>query len=321
MATEDEILASPWGSAPTGAISSEPDAEPGQAERFASAVPALGPAGVRGSPLLPGPPTGGPDSVSLLVERCLTELVRSYRHSAVGQRVTGIVHNLNTPLQVLSFQVELLAQKAKDELRLLKGTPSIPVMHTLRELLDYRLKKLQQLSQEVERLQTQVRLLVHHGLHEDHESRQYLDLNRIYREELDLYQANAFFKHQVRKEVRLLEGLPHLSGHYIDFSQSFRFLVDNALEAMEGVERRILTVETRSEEGLRLVRIGDTGVGVAPEVREHLFEPFCTTKTGGPRPHAGLGLFMARRLLAPYRGSLHLESRPGETWVTVSLPV
>ena len=215
------------------------------------------------------------------MERCLTELVRSYRHSAVGQHVTGIVHNLNTPLQVLSFQVELLTQKAKDKPRLLKATPSIPVMHTLRELLDYRLKKLQQLSQEVERLQTQVRLLVHHRLHEDQENRQYLDLNRICREELELYQANAFFKHQVRKEVRLQEGLPPISGHYIDFSQSFRFLVDNALEAMEGVERRILTVETRSEEGLRLVRIGDTGVGVARRLGNTSLNP-----SGPPRPAA-----------------------------------
>ncbi len=40
--------------------------------------------------------------------RCLAELVAYYRHSAVGRRCTGVIRNMNTPLQVISFQLELL---------------------------------------------------------------------------------------------------------------------------------------------------------------------------------------------------------------------
>ncbi len=54
------------------------------------------------------------------LERSFRELVHYYRHSSVGRRCLGIVHQMNTPLQVLSFQLDLLEQKAREELELLR---------------------------------------------------------------------------------------------------------------------------------------------------------------------------------------------------------
>jgi signal transduction histidine kinase len=110
-------------------------------------------------------------------------------------------------------------------------------------------------------------------------------------------------------------------SHYLDFSQSFRNLLENALEAMEGAARRRLTVVTAFAGGQRLLQLGDTGPGIPPEVAPRIFEPFFTTKRSGDNGHAGLGLFMARRLLAPYGGEIRVDSVPGETWVTLTLPV
>jgi signal transduction histidine kinase len=155
------------------------------------------------------------------------------------------------------------------------------------------------------------------GAHEETEDRLLLDLNEIYRQELDFYLANPFFKHRLEKHFHFHAGLPPIYGHYIDFSQSFRNLLENALEAMEGCERRRLTVATGLEKGRRLLHLGDTGPGIPPEIRPRLFEPFFTTKAD----RAGLGLFMARRLLSPYGGEIMINSVPGETWVTVVLPL
>jgi len=255
-----------------------------------------------------------------MLERCWQELVRYYRHSSVGRRCTGIVHNMNTPLQVLSFHLELLEQKSREEHDCLQECPE-ELAAKLRPYYQYRQDKLRQFHQEVKTLQTQARRIVSQGEHEENQGTQYLDLNQVYQEELELFKANAFFKHQVEKDFRFQEGLPAIHGHYIDFSQSFRILVDNALEAMEGVEPRRLTVETALRDGQRLLRVGDTGVGIPGEIRPRLFEPFTTSKAGLNPPHAGLGLFMARRLLTRYRGQVQVESQPGETWVTVVLPV
>jgi two-component system, NtrC family, sensor kinase len=177
------------------------------------------------------------------------------------------------------------------------------------------------MRREVQKLQNLSRTLVLQGVHEDTQEKLPLSLNRVYRRELELYQAEAFFKHQVEKECRWGEDLPRINGHYIDFSQSFRNLVDNALEAMEGRDRRHLTVETAYRQGRIVVRLGDTGQGIPPGALPWIFEPFFTTKRTGGREGAGLGLFMVRRLLAPYLGEIRVDSGPGGTWVSLSLVV
>jgi signal transduction histidine kinase len=268
--------------------------------------------------LLSSQPHAAPDNIDL--ERSFQEMVRYYRHSSVGSRCLGIVHQMNTPLQVLSFQVDLLEQKAQEELSrltesLLADTgPLVTLNH-------YRQAKFSQLRRELSRLQGMARSLVLQGLHEDAQEKFALDLNQLCRQELELYQADPFFKHQVTSEFHFQDGLPPFSGHYIDFSQSFRHLIDNALEAMAGTDRRHLTVVTACQNRRITLRIGDTGVGIAPGGLPLIFQPFFTTKHSLAGNRAGLGLFMVRRLLIPYQADIRVDSNSGGTWVTVSFPV
>lgn len=255
-----------------------------------------------------------------VLERSFQELVHYYRHSSVGRRCLGIVHQMNTPLQVLSFQLDLLEQKAREELDLISGFPLAGAEHLV-TLNHYRQEKFRQLRRELDRLQTISRSLVLQGLHEDAQEEVPLDLNQLYRQELEFYEAQPFFKHQVTGEYHFQDGLPLFSGHYIDFSQSFRNLIDNSLEAMEGMETRRLTVVTACQDSRLMLRIGDTGVGIPPVDLPWIFEPFFTTKRTPDGDRAGLGLFMLRRLLAPYQAEIRVDSAPGGTWVTVSFPL
>ena len=144
---------------------------------------------------------------------------------------------MNTPLQVLSFQLDLLEQKAQEELSL-SAESSLAAAEKLMTLSLYRQEKFRQLRRELEKLQNFSRSLALQGMHEDTGDRIHLDLNQLCRQELELYLTNPIFKHQITKEFHFGDGLPLIYGHYIDFSQSFRNLVDNALEAMEGMEHR-----------------------------------------------------------------------------------
>jgi signal transduction histidine kinase len=66
------------------------------------------------------------------------------------------------------------------------------------------------------------------------------------------------------------------------------------------------------------IRISDTGVGIPAENLETIFEPFFTTKHNG----TGLGLPVTRRIIEEHRGTIRVESRPGEgTTFTILLPV
>ena len=255
-----------------------------------------------------------------VLERSFQELVRYYRHSSVGSRCLGIVHRMNTPLQVLTFQLDLLEQKAEEELGLLTESPPADT-DRLVILNHYRQAKFSQLRRELNRLQDMSRSLVLQGLHEDAPEKFPLDLNQICRQELKLYQAEPFFKHQVTGEFHFQDSLPLFSGHYIDFSQSFRNLIDNSLEAMAGTDSRQLTVVTVCQNRRIMLRVGDTGSGIPPADLPRIFQPFFTTKQtlGGDR--AGLGLFMVRRLLTPYQAEIRVDSDSCGTWVTVTFPM
>jgi two-component system NtrC family sensor kinase len=263
-------------------------------------------------------PADGPEANDVL-EQSFKELVRYYRHSSAGRRCLGIVHQMNTPLQVLSFQLDLLEQKAQEELEVMAASP-LDGADRLRTLNHYRQAKFSQLRRELTRLQELARSLVTQGVHESMQEKLPLDLNEVFRQELELYEAQPFFKHQVTGEFRFQDSLPLIFGHYIDFSQSFRNLVDNALEAMEKTEKPRLTVETASRDRRLILRIGDNGPGIPRANLPRIFQPFFTTKQISDGDRAGLGLFMVRRLLAPYEAEIRVDSHSGGTWVTVSLP-
>ncbi|MFA5109827.1 MAG: HAMP domain-containing sensor histidine kinase [Desulfobaccales bacterium] len=253
------------------------------------------------------------------LERSFKALTQYYRHSSVGQRCLGIVHQMNTPMQVLTFQVDLLEQKNEQELAILSQSPPVKV-EKLENLARHRQGKIQQLREQLDRLRNHSRNMMIQGVHEEALEKFHLDLNQVLRQELEHYLANPFFKHEVSKDFRFQDGLPFIYGHYIDFSQSFRNLIDNALQAMAGMERRRLTVMTAAQDNWLLVRVGDTGVGIPPLDLPWVFEPFFTTKALSGGEHAGLGLFMVRRLLAPYRAEIRVDSIPGQTWLSVAFP-
>ncbi len=77
-------------------------------------------------------------------------------------------------------------------------------------------------------------------------------------------------------------------------------------EAIPPRERR-LELALRRAQGEVLVEVADRGPGLPPEVREHLFEPFVTTKRTG----TGLGLAIARRVVEAHGGRIEALPRPG----------
>jgi signal transduction histidine kinase len=71
------------------------------------------------------------------------------------------------------------------------------------------------------------------------------------------------------------------------------------------------------ENGRILLEIIDTGVGIKAEMKEKIFEPFFSTRSGG----SGLGLPTAKRIIDAHDGKLTVESTPGHgTAFTINLP-
>ncbi|HLE44441.1 MAG TPA: ATP-binding protein, partial [Methylomirabilota bacterium] len=93
--------------------------------------------------------------------------------------------------------------------------------------------------------------------------------------------------------------------------QAFLNVVTNALDAIpaEGVLSVASRVEQRNGRGWVVVRIHDTGPGIAAADLKQIFEPFFTTKELGKG--SGLGLFITRQIVREHGGELDVESEPG----------
>jgi signal transduction histidine kinase len=101
-----------------------------------------------------------------------------------------------------------------------------------------------------------------------------------------------------------------------ELNQVWTVLVENALDALRG--HGTLRVRTLREFRYVLVEVCDDGPGIPPDIVEHVWEPFFTTKQVGEG--MGLGLDVARRIVASHGGAVDVESRPGDTRFQVRLP-
>ncbi len=126
------------------------------------------------------------------------------------------------------------------------------------------------------------------------------------------------FRHkQLVIEKNFDANLPKIKTRGTGLSQVWTNLLDNAIDAApEGSKIRI---RTWSENGNLCVGIADEGGGIAPEIREQIFQPFYTTKP--PGVGTGLGLDIAKRIVtAQYDGTIGFTSEPGRTEFVVKLP-
>jgi len=95
-------------------------------------------------------------------------------------------------------------------------------------------------------------------------------------------------------------------------------IVENALQAMDSGGRLTVTVRPTDDGREALLRVQDTGPGLAPEVQRRLFEPYLSTKSSG----TGLGLAIVRRAVEAHGGRIEVESESGRgAAFTVRLPL
>lgn len=100
-----------------------------------------------------------------------------------------------------------------------------------------------------------------------------------------------------------------LSGDPQLLDRALRNLLLNAVEAQRdsGDSGSVGLALRRVEGGGLEISVADRGPGVPAEIRERLFQPFATGRTGG----VGLGLALAHRVVSLHGGSLRLEPRDG----------
>lgn len=131
----------------------------------------------------------------------------------------------------------------------------------------------------------------------------------------------VILKHKMKQIDVVLELDPELAeieGYPAELNQVWTNLIDNAVDAMNAEGE--LRISTRTEDGQVVAEFTDNGIGIPEEVIGRLFEPFFTTKEIGSG--TGLGLHIAHNIVVQrHGGHIDVQSRPGRTTFTVTLPV
>jgi signal transduction histidine kinase len=78
-----------------------------------------------------------------------------------------------------------------------------------------------------------------------------------------------------------------------------------------------LKVSTKSEGGRVVIKIEDNGPGIPDDIKDKILQPFFTTKKG--TQGMGLGLSITHDIIKAHRGTMQIDSEPGNTIFTISL--
>jgi PAS domain S-box-containing protein len=275
-------------------------------------------------------------------DRMELDLRLAQKLEAVGQLAAGIAHEINTPTQFVGDTVQFLGDAFGDLAALLDAYEALlaaadrgPVPSELvsrvraaedQADLDYLRERvpgaLQRAEDGVQRVATIVRAMRDFA-HPPGAAKAPVDINAALRSTLVV--ATNEYKYVADVETELGE-LPAVVCDGGDMNQVFLNLVVNAAHAIVDANRRsgrrgTIRVRTAAEGDDVVVSVGDTGLGIPPEIADRIYDPFFTTKDVGRG--TGQGLAIARRIVVErHGGTLTFETRLGVgTTFHVRLPV
>ncbi len=147
-----------------------------------------------------------------------------------------------------------------------------------------------------------------------------IDVRASVKKALEVAQAR-FGTNGTPIEIDLPNDLPRVLGDEMALTEVFAHLVANAAEAVHGQSKARITLgakpirEAQGTSGV-IVTVQDNGRGIAPDLKDKIFSPFCTTKARG----MGLGLPIVKRTIFDHNGRVDIDSNPHGTSVSVMLP-
>lgn len=218
--------------------------------------------------------------------------VNAARLASLGEVSAGLAHEVNNPLTVIQGTVHLI------ENHLEKGESEKVQPH------------LQTISRMVARINSIVKGLKY--LSRDGASDPSLEfsVNRMIAEVQSLCMMQMEEK-GIAFTVTMPEHEIRIRGQEVQISQVVVNLIQNAADAVIGIDKPRVQVEVEEINGHCQIRVLDNGPGVATELREKIFQPFFTTKPIGKG--TGLGLSIAQGIVRQHGGEIVVDRVKNQT--------
>jgi two-component system NtrC family sensor kinase len=258
-------------------------------------------------------------------------LVQTQKLALLGQLTAGIAHEIKNPLNFVNNFSGISAELIDELQDTLKGIPLDDRARTeINELADTLKSNFDKVVHHGRRADAIVKNMLQHSREGSGEHR-VIDINALVEESLNLAWHGARAETQ-GFEIKLKQLFDPSAGGVDVFPQDIRRallnLIANGFYAatrrraeMDGGDYEpTLTASTKNLGDRVEIRIRDNGTGIAPDVKEKMFNPFFTTKPTGEG--TGLGLSISHDIIVKqHAGSIEVDTQPGEfTEITVILP-
>lgn len=218
------------------------------------------------------------------VRRIENEIELSRRLAAIGRLTSGVAHEVKNPINAIVVHLELLREK-------MRTTDTDSGRH-----VDI-------IGNEIHRLNRVVQTLVDFNRPVEPRFTSF-DLRRLGEDVTQLASPDAA-RNGVTIDTQLGSDALPVKADYDLVKQALLNVVLNGVQAMEqGGTLRILALH---DEAGATIEVSDQGGGIAPEIRDKVYNLFFTTKKTG----SGIGLAMSYRVLQLHSGSLSFESEMG----------
>ena len=248
---------------------------------------------MRGTRLPPGSGAG-----YVVVFDDISHLLRAERQAAWGEVARRLAHEIKNPLTPIQLSAERLQHKLKNKLDedsavlLAHATQTIvsqvgAMKNMVNDFADYARGPALKLSQ--------------------------LNLHELIKEVLGLYEA-----HDIPVVLRLEATKSDVNGDATRLRQIIHNLLQNAQDALKGVEKPQITLHTKEQKGEINLCVEDNGSGLSEKILSSAFDPYRTTKTKG----TGLGLAIVKKIVEEHGGHIAITNRSaGGARVSVALPL
>lgn len=247
------------------------------------------------------------DAQVKVIETAQQQLYESARLRAVGQLAAGVAHEINNPIGFIISNMRV-ASDYLDDLgnRSVRDTATAELLDDFKALINESADGARRIASIVADLKTISNI----------------DQTDFVRGDINALIASTCHLFETRKPetVRLafMPGqIPEIRIYPAKLSQAFYNIIDNAIKAVSHDGN--VSVTTMANDGSVEIAVDDDGCGVPDDILAKIFDPFFTTRPVGEG--AGLGLTVARDIVAAHKGSLQLIGREsGGTRVSIRLP-
>jgi PAS domain S-box-containing protein len=225
------------------------------------------------------------------------QIIQSERQAAVGRLASGVAHEINNPLAIISEIAGFLNEMLEDG----AGAGNAEFMHELRDGLPKILKHVKRGKDITHRLLTFAR--------KTEDRVQVADVNAALEEILPFLEKQARLANVViHRDYQ--SPLTKVPIEELQLQEIFINLITNAIHALGEKDSGNIWLTTRERDGKVTISVRDDGKGIDDSIRDRLFDPFTTTKPTGVG--TGLGLSICYGIIKRHDGEIRVVSNPGQ---------